>query len=90
MFGIAAIINTLESCGIKAEYDGNALTVHGGTPKGGTFDGGKDHRTVMSAAVIGAAANGVSTITQAEYCAKSYPDFFKDIKRLGGKADVCI
>lgn len=87
---IAAIINTLESCGIKAEYDGNALTVHGGTPKGGTFDGGKDHRTVMSAAVIGAAANGVSTITQAEYCAKSYPDFFKDIKRLGGKADVCI
>lgn len=87
---IAAIINTLESCGIQAEYNGNALTVHGGTPKGGTFDGGKDHRTVMSAAVIGAAADGVSTITQAEYCAKSYPDFFEDIKRLGGKADVCI
>ena len=88
---IAAIINTLKSCGIKAEYDGIALTVYGGTPKGGKFDGGKDHRTVMSAAVIGAAAaDGVSEITEAEYCAKSYPDFFKDIKRLGGKVDVGI
>ena len=87
---IAAIINTLKSCGIKAEYDGIALTVYGGTPKGGKFDGGKDHRTVMSAAVIGAAADGVSTIDGAEYCAKSYPDFFEDIKLLGGKLDVGI
>ena len=87
---IAAIINTLKTCGIKADYDGNALTVYGGEPKGGAFDGGKDHRTVMSAAVIAAAADGVSEMTEAEYCAKSYPDFFKDIKRLGGKVDVGI
>lgn len=87
---IAAIINTLKTCEIKAEYDGNALTVYGGTPRGGEFGGGKDHRTVMSAAVIAAAADGVSEITEAEYCAKSYPDFFEDIKRLGGKVDVGI
>ena len=87
---ISAIIDTLKACGVRAEYDGAALTVYGGKPKGGVFDGGKDHRTVMSATVIAAAADGVSTITEAEYCAKSYPSFFEDIKLLGGKADVSI
>nr|MBO4517393.1 3-phosphoshikimate 1-carboxyvinyltransferase [Clostridia bacterium] len=87
---IAAIINTLKTCGVRAEYDGVSLTVYGGAPKGGDFDGGKDHRTVMSAAVIAAAADGISTITESEYCAKSYPSFFEDIKLLGGKADVGI
>ena len=87
---IAAIIDTLKTCGIRAEYDGAALTVYGGTPKGGDFDGGKDHRTVMSAAVIACSADGISIIDGAEYCAKSYPSFFGDIKLLGGKADVNI
>lgn len=87
---IAAIIGTLKTCGIRAEYDGSALTVYGGTPKGGVFSGGKDHRTVMSAAVIACAANGASTVEDAEYCAKSYPSFFEDIKLSGGKVDVCL
>ncbi len=87
---IAAIINTLSACGVKAEYDGKTLTVYGDSPKGCRFNGGKDHRTVMSAAVIGAAANGVSYIDGAEYCAKSYPAFFEDIKAIGGKVDVCF
>ena len=87
---IAAIINTLKVCGINAEYDGNAITVYGGVPGGGTFDGGNDHRTVMSAAVIAAAAKGSSEIFGAECCAKSYPDFFEDLKRLGGNIDVGV
>lgn len=87
---IAAIINTLNACGIKAEYDGEAITVYGGAPKGSSFDGGKDHRTVMSAAVIASAASGVSEISEAEYCAKSYPAFFEDMKTLGGKVDVIV
>lgn len=85
---IAAIINTLKRCGISAEYDGKTLSVFGGRPKGNAFHGGGDHRTVMSAAVIAAAADGVSEITDAERCAKSYPDFFSDLKSLGGKVDV--
>lgn len=87
---IAAIINTLKACGINSETDGETLTVYGGQPCGGTFDGGKDHRTAMSAAVVAAAASGSSTIDGAECCAKSYPDFFEDMKLLGGKFDVVI
>ena len=85
---IIAIINTLASCGIKAVSDGENLTVFGGNPKGGSFDGGNDHRTVMSSAVIACGADGVSVIDGAEHCAKSYPEFFEDLKRLGGKVDV--
>ena len=87
---INAIIKTLASCGIKAVSDGENLTVFGGNPKGGIFDGGNDHRTVMSSAVIACGADGVSVIDGAEHCAKSYPEFFEDLKRLGGKVDVNI
>ena len=87
---ITAIRNTLSACGISILYDGEKLTVFGGVPKGGLFSGGNDHRTVMSVAVIAAAANGTSVIDGAEHVAKSYPDFFEDMKLLGGKFDVII
>lgn len=90
---IEAIIKTLGAAGIKAEYSsgrGGTITVYGGKPVGAKFSGGGDHRTVMSAAVLAAGAEGVSEICGAEAAAKSYPEFFNDLKRLGGKADVLI
>ena len=90
---IAAIINTLAAAGIKAEYSesrGGTITIEGGSPKGAAFSGGNDHRTVMSAAVIALGAAGGSEICGAEAAAKSYPEFFNDIIRLGGKVNVCI
>ena len=90
---IAAIINTLAAAGIKAEYSesrGGTITIEGGSPEGAAFSGGNDHRTVMSAAVIALGAAGGSEICGAEAAAKSYPEFFNDIIRLGGKVNVCI
>ena len=90
---IEAIIKTLGAAGIKAEYSsgrGGTITIYGGLPVGAKFSGGGDHRTVMSAAVLAAGAEGVSEICGAEAAAKSYPEFFNDLKRLGGKADVLI
>ena len=75
---------------MNAEYDGKSLTVFGGKPRGGEFSGGKDHRTVMSAAVLAAAADGESEIDGAEYFSKSYPEFLEDFAKLGGKTDVCV
>lgn len=88
---IYAIISTLAEAGIKAEYSeecGGSITVYGGKPHGGTFDGGRDHRTVMSAAVLALNAQGNSAIIGAEAADKSYPAFFGDITTLGGKAYV--
>lgn len=81
---ILGIINNLKSAGVKAEYDGNNLTVYGGKVGCGTFNGDNDHRTVMSAVVLSAFSSGESTIKGIEAVNKSYPTFFEDFKGLGG------
>ena len=86
----AAILNMLKVCGIKADYFNDSIIITGGMPKGGIFDGGNDHRTVMSSAVIASACTGTSEIIGAEVCAKSYPTFFEDLRILGGKENVSI
>lgn len=84
-----AIVDMLEKAGIKTEYTGGVLTVFGGEPKGGaTFEGFGDHRMVMASAVFASALEPACVIKGAEHVSKSYPDFFADFKRLGGKTDV--
>lgn len=87
---IQAIIITLKSAGIKAEYVGEDLVIYGGEPICAIFDGGKDHRTVMSSAVMALGAKGDSEIIEAQYHKKSYPSFFEDVKKLGGVLRVDI
>ena len=84
-----AIIDMLKKAGIKTEYTGGVLTVFGGLPKGGTtFEGFGDHRMVMASAVFASALEPACVIKGAEHVSKSYPDFFADFGRLGGKIDV--
>lgn len=87
---IEAVINTLKTAGIKAWYQNGNLYVEGGKPVGGIFDGGNDHRTVMSAVVLSAFAKGNSVVTGAEAHKKSYPEYFEHLKLLGGDIDVEI
>lgn len=86
-----AIIDMLEKAGIKTDYKGGVLSVFGGRPKGGTtFDGFGDHRMVMASAVFASALEPACVIKGAEHVSKSYPDFFADFGRLGGKTDVGV
>ncbi|MDC0700430.1 3-phosphoshikimate 1-carboxyvinyltransferase, partial [Blautia wexlerae] len=55
---------------------------------GGTVKGYNDHRIVMALSIAALKADGPVTITDAESINKSYPAFFADYNRLGGKADV--
>ena len=87
---IQAILSTLSVAGVNAEYDGEKITVHGGKVTGGKFDGGKDHRTVMSAVVLASGAETGSKIIDAKYYEKSYPTFVSDYKKLGGEINVEI
>ncbi len=82
---IESTIATLKAFGIFAEYIGKDLVVHGGKPRGGTVDSFNDHRIVMASAVMASGAVGDSFITGAEAVNKSYPTFFEDFARLGGK-----
>ena len=82
----AAMINAL---GGNVEETGDGLII---TPAeklhGGTVDGAGDHRIVMAAAVAATRADGEVIIRGAQAAEKSYPDFFKDYTKLGGKANV--
>ena len=55
---------------------------------GGIIDSFGDHRIVMAAAVAALCCDGDVIIRGAEAAEKSYPDFFRDYRMLGGKADV--
>ena len=85
---LAAILSDLESMGVRAETDGNTLTIYGGEIKPFAVKGYGDHRMVMSAAVAGLVAGGETD--DAEAVAKSYPTFFHDLAALGGKVNETV
>lgn len=73
-------------CDCRELPDG--LVVRGSRPAGGTVDCCGDHRIAMSMAVAASMATGSAVLCGAESCEKSYPAFFDDFKRLGGRCDV--
>lgn len=84
----AAVCDGLKRLGINCGADENSITVCGGRIDSPCeIEGYNDHRIVMSFAVAAAASCG-ATITDMESINKSYPDFFKDFTKLGGKANV--
>lgn len=85
---IKAIIDMLRGCKVDAEYDGEKISVFGKKPISASLSGGKDHRTVMSSAILLTTCGG--EISDANYYGKSYPEFTQDYKKLGGKLNVEI
>ena len=83
---IKTTLNMISAMGIKTEEKQDGMVIYGGRPKGAVIDGASDHRIVMSAAVAAAFADGESVIKGYEAINKSYPEFFDDFKKMGGKA----
>ena len=77
-----AMINAL---GGTAEEFPDRLEISSAQFTGGTADSFGDHRIAMSAAIAASVCSGQTTIIGAEAVKKSYPDFFRDFKKLGGK-----
>lgn len=63
----------------------DALLIRGSGLQGGTVDGCNDHRMVMSAAIAALGCAKKVTILGTEAVNKSYPAFFEDYTKLGGK-----
>ena len=85
---LSAIVEMLAAAGISSREEGNALVIAGGAPHGGAFDSRSDHRMAMSAAVLAAFAQGESSVNDMTCVKKSYPRFWEDFARLGGKYEV--
>jgi 3-phosphoshikimate 1-carboxyvinyltransferase len=82
---VASIIAMLEALGGKAEAPKDTLTVYGTGLIGGTVDAMNDHRIAMSAAIASTACKEAVTILGADCVKKSYPKFWEEFSRLGGK-----
>lgn len=81
---IKTVIDMINSLGGEAEELENGLKINGKkTLVGGTVDSHNDHRIVMSAAVLSVKCSSSVVIKNAEAVDKSYPDFFKELKKTG-------
>lgn len=61
-----------------------------GSMHGGSIDSVGDHRIAMAAAIAATRISEDVVIKGAEAVEKSYPEFFRDYAKLGGKANVIV
>ena len=85
---LASSAAMIENLGGRAEVGEDELTVYGTGLIGGTVDSCNDHRIAMSAAVAATRCSKPVTILHAEAVKKSYPGFYNDYNKTGGKAHV--
>ncbi len=83
-------VKMLNAASIKTSIIDDVLKIYGGAPEGAEFCGASDHRMVMAETLLALYAKGLSKVTGVENVAKSYPNFFDDIKNLGGKNCVFV
>lgn len=92
---LAALCDVFGKLGAKIKERPDGLVIFGGGtghfPEETacvTVDGHNDHRIVMAAAIAASACRFPVVIRGAEAVQKSYPHFFADFRKLGGRADV--
>lgn len=82
---VASVIGMIEALGGRAQADDTTLTVYGTGLTGGTVDAKNDHRIAMSAAIAATACREDVIILGAQCVEKSYPRFFEEYRKLGGR-----
>lgn len=88
---LAAMADGLFRLGADIKETPDGLVINGvETLHGGFAEGYNDHRIVMSLSTAAAGCDGDIVITDMESINKSYPSYFEEYKRLGGKADVIM
>lgn len=85
---IESVVTNLKKMGIDVTPTKDGMIIKGSTPNGAELNGFNDHRIVMAFSIAALGANGKTTITDAHSINKSYPHFFEDYNKLGGKANV--
>jgi 3-phosphoshikimate 1-carboxyvinyltransferase len=82
---IAALAENLRRMGAIVEERPDGLRVEGrkaGRLRGAEIDPRGDHRIAMAFAVAGLAADGATTIRDADCAGVSYPKFYQDLERV--------
>ena len=85
---VTSVLEMIRGLGGQAEEkDGQMVITGRGRLPGGQVNSFRDHRIAMAAAIAAAAAEGESEILDAEAVNKSYPGFFGEYRRLGGRME---
>ncbi len=80
---IQTVTDNLSAMGADITAAPDGMSIRGGQPlTGASIRTCKDHRIAMSFAVAGMAAEGVTSLDDAQCVAISYPQFFDDLQRL--------
>lgn len=80
---IAAMVNGLAKMGADVTETEDGMIIRGGRPlHGAVIDSQNDHRIAMTFAVAALAADGETSIPDADCVKISYPNFYQDLKRL--------
>lgn len=82
---VATTAAMIEVLGGKAEATEDTLKIIGTGLTGGTVNSHNDHRIAMAAAIAATVCSEMVTILGAEAVNKSYPTFWDDYRKLGGK-----
>lgn len=88
---LALTASMLRAFDVEVDESEASLTVTGRElplPGGASIETGADHRMVMAAAIMALAADAPTTIGDPASVAKSYPQFWDELRRLGGSACV--
>jgi len=87
---VNATIAMIRSLGGQAEAGNDTLTIYGTGLTGGIVSSFNDHRIAMSAAIAATVCKNDVTILGAQCVNKSYPSFWDEYARLGGKYEQYI
>ncbi|MBP7870153.1 MAG: 3-phosphoshikimate 1-carboxyvinyltransferase, partial [Candidatus Saccharicenans sp.] len=71
--------------GADISINGDWMEIGRSRLSSGIVDPHHDHRIAMAAAIAGIIADGVILIKDSACVSKSYPSFFDDFRKLGGK-----
>ena len=86
---IAVMAKNLRALGANVVEKDDGLNIIGvENLRGGPVEGANDHRIVMAMAVASAISKGPILITDHQAVNKSYPGFFRDFEKVGGKSNV--
>lgn len=85
---IESVVSNLKRLGVAVEEKPDGMIITGGNAKGALLEGYNDHRIPMAFSIAALCAKGKTVITDANSINKTYPSFFEDYNKLGGKANV--
>ncbi len=85
---IKSMSEGLRKMGAVIEELSDGLVIKKSKLHGASLNGYNDHRTIMSLAIAGINADGVTKISTVEGINKTYPSFVNSMKKLGAQMEV--